>query len=68
MLYFLGGLILGIFVGLILRSAFTKGCVRIDRNSMEKDIYRFEIDDIDNLHTYKRIMLKVDSNADLSQN
>ena len=45
----------------------TTGTLRIDHSNPEKDIYRFEIDDIDKLGKKNRIMLKIDHHADLSQ-
>lgn len=43
------------------------GVLRIDHSSSEKDVYRFEIDNLDILSKKKFIVLKVDNNADLSQ-
>ena len=63
------GLVVGTFLTNIVhfgRTAF--GTLRIDRGNPEKDIYRFDIDgDIVNLPKKKRIIMKVDPNADLSQ-
>jgi hypothetical protein len=42
------------------------GTLRIDRTSHERDLYRLEIDDLDNIYKKKTIVLKVDPNADLS--
>lgn len=44
----------------------TCGTLRIDHSNPEKDVYRFDVDDIDKLSKKKRIVLKVDNNADLS--
>lgn len=46
---------------------FTSGTLKIDSSNPEKDVYRFEIDDLDKLSKKSRIVLKVDRNADLSQ-
>lgn len=43
------------------------GVLRIDHSNPEKDMYRFEIDDLENLSKKRRIVLKIDHNADLSQ-
>ena len=43
------------------------GVLRIDHSSSEKDVYRFEIDNLDVLSKKKFIVLKVDNNANLSQ-
>lgn len=44
------------------------GTLRIDHSDPNKDIYRFDIDSIDDLSKRKRIVLNVDNKADLSQN
>lgn len=62
----------GIVEGIALTLAFGRalrkesGTLRIDHSNPEKDVYRFEIDDLDNLSTKKHIVLKVDNTADLS--
>lgn len=43
------------------------GTLRIDHSNPFKDVYRIEIDDLDKLVKKKRVVLKVDHNADLSQ-
>lgn len=45
----------------------TAGTLRIDHSNPEKDVYRIELDDFDNLSRKKRVVLIVDNNADLSQ-
>ena len=42
------------------------GTLRIDHSNPEKDVYRFDVDDIDELSNKKRIVLKVDNNAIIS--
>ena len=63
------GLIVGaviVFIFQRVRTAF--GTLRIDRSNPEKDVYRFDINgDIVNLPRKKRIVLRIDPNADLSQ-
>lgn len=45
------------------------GCLKIDHSNPEKDLYRLEIDgDLDKIAKKKEIILRVDNNADLSQN
>lgn len=44
------------------------GVLRIDHSNPEKDIYRLDIGDFDKLDKKNRIVLRVDHNADLSQN
>lgn len=65
--YYIGCLILGIFIGLIIRSAFIVGTIKIDTSNPTKDTYLIELDDLEKLKDYKRIMLAVDAHADLSQ-
>lgn len=71
------GWIFGILIGLLIGAALVKavymamtafGTLKIDRHNPEKDIYRFDIDgDIVDLPKKKRIVMKIDPNADLSQ-
>ena len=63
--------IVGIIVGMVLTSLIylacnTVGTLKIDRTSSEKDIYRIEINDLEELNHRTRVVLKVDHNADLS--
>ena len=44
------------------------GTLKVDTKNDKKDIYRLEIDDLDSITKKKCIVLKVDKNADLSQN
>lgn len=64
--------LIGLFTGVSIASIFqfiraTAGTLRIDHSNPEKDVYRFDIDNIDSLSKKKRILLKVDNNASLSQ-
>lgn len=68
MIYFIIGLIVGIFVMGLGVLSLKVGTLRIDRISSDKDIYRFEIDNLDKLSKRKYILMSVDPNADLSQN
>ena len=43
------------------------GTLRIDHSNLKKDIYRIEIADLDRLSKKKHVVLKVDNNANLSQ-
>ena len=62
-LAFVVGYILGIFF-----PHKSTGTLKIDHSNPEKDLYRFEIDDLDKLSSKKRIILSIDNKADLSQN
>lgn len=68
MVYFVLGLVVGILVMSLGIYYLIVGTLRIDQISSEKDLYRFEIDNLDKLSTRKYIVLKVDPDADLSQN
>ena len=43
------------------------GTLRIDHSNPEKDIYRIEIDNLDELKKKNRVLLYIDHHADLSQ-
>ena len=65
-------LLIGFVIGLCIATLIyffleTVGVLRIDRNNPEKDVYRLEIDDLDKLIGKKRIILKIDQHANLSQ-
>ena len=64
------GLYIGSLIGNVALVAYIKhtcGTLNIDRSNPDKDLYRFDIDDLDSLCRKKRIILKVDNHADLSQ-
>lgn len=64
---FIGGILVGVILcKLIFCLSSKKGVLRIDHSNPDKDVYRFEIDGVVNNST-KRFILKVDHNADLSQ-
>lgn len=56
-----------IFTSIICRIRSASGVLKIDRSNPEKDIYRFDVRDLDSIAKKKRIILKIDNNADLSQ-
>lgn len=60
---FVVGLLMDAIVRLLERPA---GVLKIDRSNPEKDVYRFEVDDLDSLHKKKRIVLKIDNDAAIS--
>ena len=62
------GIIIGVITTrLILQVSSAKAVLRIDHSNPEKDIYRIELNDLDSLSKKHRVVLKVDHNADLSQ-
>lgn len=66
---FLLGVLLGLLVAsLLIWNPWTEhGVLRIDISNPGKDLYRFEIDRLDRLARKKRVILKIDSRANLSQ-
>ena len=67
-LLFLVGVIVGVLITwIIYRLKTIHGILKIDTSNIEQDIYRICIDDLDNLSKKKRVVLKVDPNATLSQ-
>ena len=68
MVYFIIGLVVGIVVMGFGVLSLKVGTLKIDRISSDKDVYRFEIDNFNKLSSRKYILMKVDPNADLSQN
>ena len=66
-------LIIGAIMGastyaLMQRIFVAHGILRIDHSNPEKEVYRFEIDDLDKLNKKSYVELKIDHHADLSQN
>ena len=67
MLSFILGTVFGFIVACIWFATRTVGKLKIDHSNPDKDLYRFEIDDLDKLSEKKIIVLEIDRNADLSQ-
>ena len=64
--------LIGVFVGmsfmyLINRLERTYGTLKMDLSNPDKDKYLFDIDNLDVLKKKKKIVLRIDPNADLSQ-
>lgn len=67
-IWFLIGTVIGSIVSNIIFYIRTgSGTLRIDHSNPDKDLYRFEIDDLDKLDSQKKVLLKIDHNANLSQ-
>ena len=60
----LGGLVMAVIFGI---QDIPSGTLKIDHSNPDKDIYRMEFDNLDNLSKKKHVILKVDNHADLSQ-
>lgn len=69
MIYLIIGVIVGAIGYAICRHIFVAhGTLRIDHSNPEKDVYRFEIGDLDKLNKKAYVELKIDHHANLSQN
>ena len=67
-LVYLIGILCGAIITLWWRQhKSTSGTLRIDHSNPEKDVYRFEIDTIEDLDQMSEIILSIDHNANLSQ-
>lgn len=61
------GFIVGAIGSSIVSNCKSKaGVLKIDHSNPDKDRYLFDIKDLDKLSKRKKILLKVDNNADLS--
>lgn len=66
--WFLIGVAIGsIISNIIFFSRAASGTLKIDHTNPEKDRYKLVIDDLDLLDKKKKFILKIDNNADLSQ-
>lgn len=62
------GCVLGVIGTLLLNYINSAhGVLRIDHSDPNKDLYRFEIDDLDKLNGKTYVELKIDHDADLSR-
>lgn len=67
-LIFIMGIVFGsIITNLIYLRERTYGTLRIDHSNPNKDLYRFEIDEIEKLSAKEKLVLKIDNSANLSQ-
>lgn len=68
MIIFLIGMSVGSIIATITMHIFSaSGTLRIDHNNPDKDIYRIEIDSTDAIDKRTRMYLKIDHNANFSQ-
>ena len=65
--YVIGSWVLELILGSIWFARALSGTLKIDRSNPDKDVYRFDVDNLDKLPKKKYIVLAVDKNADLSQ-
>lgn len=65
---FMAGVIIGsILTNVIILAQSATGKFRVDHSNPQKDVYRVEIDNLDIIDKKSRMYLKIDHNADLSQ-
>lgn len=65
-LYICIGFLVGLLLGLIFpHKSF--GVLKIDHTNPEKDVYRLEINDLYKLDRKRKVILRIDHHADLSQ-
>ena len=65
---FIIGAIIGAIIYAVMQKIFVAhGTLRIDHSDPEKDLYRFEIENLDKLNKRSYVELKIDHHADLSQ-
>ena len=69
---YISSLILGFMFGIVITiivvmNRTANGILKIDHSNPEKDVYRIELGDLDELSKKKTVILTVDNDADLSQ-
>lgn len=68
LIMFLAGVVVGVPMTMIAYKLLNHaGTLRIDSSDPDKEVYRFDVDNLDILSKKKVVWLKVDKNADLSQ-
>ena len=66
-LWLLLGSAIGFFCTLLfILLTMATGSLRVDHSNPDKDLYRFEIEELDDLNKKKCVMLKIDHNANLT--
>lgn len=67
-LLFIVGVCLGSLMTILVRERGTvMGVLLIDSSNPEKDVYRFDVGNMNNLSKKKRVILKIENDVDLSQ-
>lgn len=57
--------LIGVIVGYLCSRLRVSGVLKIDRTNPNRDIYRFDVEHLDNLNTKRRIVLKVEPDSRL---
>ena len=67
-LLFIVGVCVGSLMTILVRERGTvMGVLLIDSSNPEKDVYRFDVGNMNNLSKKKRVILKIENDVDLSQ-
>ena len=66
-LMFIFGVIIGGLLACLFSLRMLVGTLKIDHDNPEKDVYRFEVRDIDALAKRKYVLLQVESDSHFSQ-
>lgn len=65
-LMFIFGVIVGGLLTCLIGLRMLVGTLKIDHDNPEKDVYRFEVQDIDSLSKRKYVLLQVESDSHFS--
>lgn len=62
--------LLGVVIGMLACKLFEEvhGTLKIDRSNPKKDLYRLEVENLDDLAKKRKVRLKVDTKSKISQN
>lgn len=67
-LLFIVGVCVGSLMTILVRERGTvMGVLLIDSSNPDKDVYRFDVGNMNNLSKKKRVILKIENDVDLSQ-
>ena len=67
LILFVCGFVSSIVTMMVMYLTSARGTLRIDHSNPEKDVYRIEINNLEDLSRKKRVILDVDNSAILSQ-
>ena len=67
LILFVCSLVSSIVTMIVMYLTSARGTLRIDHSNPEKDVYRIEINNLEDLSRKKRVILDVDNSAILSQ-
>ena len=67
LILFVCGFVSSIVTMIVMYLTSARGTLRIDHSNPEKDVYRIEINNLEDLSRKKKVILDVDNSAILSQ-